>query len=340
MNHHKYIDFTTDQLAGDADFQRWVLNPAPEDLLFWQQFLGINPAQTEKVITAQQLVKTAYRQAPKEGLPPERKKLLHNRLMNAVQKEKRRQRVRRVLSWSSAAAAGLLLVLALAFWSDWFGKSTGLLVVQTPFGQTETVLLPDGSRVVLNANSTLSYAEEWKQGADRQVWLTGEAHFTVQPQPATQAKFTVITDDLSIHVLGTVFNVYARKQGTEVTLEEGKVTLDLKNQPDKRASYQMQPGEQVRFSAQTGELIEEQVDAAALNSWKDGIIFFDGITLGELGKVITETFGVKVKFQQAERSRQIITGAGPADDLELLLNTVEKAFGITIERQDTVLIFK
>jgi hypothetical protein len=47
-----------------------------------------------------------------------------------------------------------------------------------------------------------------------------------------------------------------------------------------------------------------------------------------------------VKFQQAERSRQIITGAGPADDLDLLLNTVEKAFGITIERQDTVLIFK
>ncbi len=340
MHHYKYLDFTTDQLAGDADFQRWVLDPTPEDLLFWQQFLGVNPAQTEKVITAQQLVKTAYRQAPKEGLTPERKKLLHTRLMNAVQKGKRRQRARRVLAWSSAAAAALLLVFAFAFWGDWFGKSTDLLVVRTPFGQTESVLLPDGSQVVLNANSTLSYAEEWTQGADRQVWLKGEAHFTVQPQPATRAKFTVITDDLSIHVLGTVFNVYAREQGTEVTLEEGKVTLDLKNQPDKRASYQMQPGEQVRFSARTGELIEEQVDAAALNSWKDGILFFDGITLGQLGKIVTETFGVSVEFQNPERSRQMITGAGPADDLGLLLNTVEKAFGITIERRDTLLIFK
>jgi len=340
MNHNKYLDFTTDQLAGDADFQRWVLSPTPEDLLLWQDFLSVNPEQLENVMTAQRLVKTAYRQAPKGGLTPERKKLLHHRLMNAVQKDKRRQRLRQILSWSSAAASVLLLLFALAYWGDWLGKSTGILVVQTPYGQTESVLLPDGSQVVLNANSTLSYPEEWAKGADRQVWLKGEAHFTVQPQPATRAKFTVITDDLSIHVLGTVFNVYSRQQGTEVTLEKGKVTLDLKNQPDKRASHQMQPGEQVRFSARTGELIEEQVDATALNSWKDGIIFFDGITLGELGEIITETFGVSVEFQNPARSRQMITGAGPADDLGLLLKTVEKAFDTQIEKQDSVLIFK
>lgn len=339
MKSKNYASFDTDQFAGDPDFQRWVLHPSSSDLLFWQEFLSKHPEQFQEVNTARRLVLAAHDMAPGEMLSRERKQHLHNQLMENVRRENKRLKVR-TLSLSAAAAVLLLIVATGILWlnNDWEGND--MVVITTPYGDRQEVVLPDGSKVILNANSTLTYQREWEAGADRRVQLSGEAHFTVTPQPATQAKFTVATDDLDVQVLGTVFNVHAREQGTRVTLEEGKVTLQLHETVQGGKTVKMEPGQQVLFSAQTQELITEKVNAVAQNSWKDGIITFDGITLGHLGEVIEETFGLPVTFLDSTLNDKLITGAGPADDLELLLETVEGAFGIKINRQDSLIVFK
>ncbi|PHN07888.1 FecR family protein [Flavilitoribacter nigricans] len=339
MNNKNYADFIIDQLVEDPDFQRWVLDPTTEDLLFWQEFLVEAPGQLEKITEARRMVLERHGRSGEAELPTDRKSAMHRRLVQNVRQERSRKR-RRVLSLSAAASVLLLILAGLYFWQSGLPTDDNqLLVITTPYGQTEKAELPDGSVVILNANSRLSYYEHWETGADREVWLEGEAHFTVEPKPATGAKFLVNTSDLSVKVLGTVFNVYARSQGTRVTLEEGKVTLELKEVPEDRSIVEMQPGDQVRFSARTQEFSDEEVDATAKNSWKDGIIIFDGITLGELGGIITETFGMEVTFKDEQRSRQTITGAGPADDLDLLIQNVEKALKINIIQQDSLLIF-
>lgn len=336
-NYHK---FSIDQLAKDTGFQRWVLNPSGEDLLFWQQFLAEHPGQLEKIQTAKKKVENVAGAVQAEQLSPLKKQQMHERLMEVVRRDGKRFKIR-TLTLSAAAAVLLLIVAGIVLWDFGPSQDKPLVSVSTPYGETKEVSLPDGSKVVLNANSTISYPQSWEAGADRIVQLSGEAHFTVTPKPATQAKFIVVTNDLSVNVLGTVFNVYARKQGTKVTLEEGKVTLNLKEQRQvKKATLEMIPGEQVYFSAQTGQLKEEKVNAAAKSSWKDGIIVFDGITMGELGEIIQETFGKQVEFEDAAMTQQLITGAGPADDLGLLLETVEKAFAIKVTRQDSLLIFE
>ncbi|MCO6492749.1 MAG: FecR domain-containing protein [Phaeodactylibacter sp.] len=338
MNEKDYASFSISQLVGDPDFQRWVRRPSREDLLFWQAFLRDNPNKAEEVAAARREVqRQAGLQAP-GLLSAEKKQQMHDRLMKAVRQDKRR-RIRR---WAfSAAASVLILILAgiAIFGLDGWGEPP-MAVYQTPYGKTEEIALPDGSRVILNANSTLTYARAWKKGADRQVWLRGEAHFTVAPKPATQAKFTVITDDLSVNVLGTVFNVYARESGTEVTLEEGKIKLELEKKDGRQATLDMSPGEKVQYSSKTGQLKEEKADVQAESAWKEGVILFDGITLGQLGVIISETFGRPVEFQDSSMRQQLVTGAGPADDLELLLETAEKAFGVEVVEQDSLLVFK
>jgi len=336
-NYHK---FSIDQLAKDPWFQRWVLNPTKKDLLFWQQFLAEHPDQLEKVQTAKRRVESAAGSIQPERLRLLEKKKMHERLMEAVRRDRKRFKLR-VMTMSAAATILLLIIAGIAFWGIRAPQEQSMVTLRTPYGQTKTVMLPDGSKVVLNANTTLSYSQRWEAGADRVVQLNGEAHFTVKPKPATQAKFIVMTSDLSVNVLGTVFNVHARKQGTKVTLEEGEVALNLKEQrQQKKPTIKMIPGEQVYFSAQTGQLKEEKVNVTAKGSWKDGIIVFDGITIGELGEIIRETFGKKVEFKDTAMTKQLITGAGPADDLELLLETVEKAFAIKVTRRDSLLIFQ
>ncbi len=336
-NYHK---FSIDQLAKDPWFQRWVLNPTKKDLLFWQQFLAEHPDQLEKVQTAKRRVESAAGSIQPERLRPLEKKKMHERLMEAVRRDRKRFKIR-TLTLSAAAAVLLLIVAGIVLWNFGASREESVVVVSTPYGETKEVSLPDGSKVVLNANSTITYPQSWEAGADRTVQLRGEAHFTVAPKPATQAKFIVVTNDLRVNVLGTVFNVYAREQGTKVTLEEGKVILNLNEQRrKKKPTIKMIPGEQVYFSAQTGQLKEEKVNVTAKGSWKDGIIVFDGITIGELGEIIRETFGKKVEFKDTAMTKQLITGAGPADDLELLLETVEKAFAIKVTRRDSLLIFE
>ncbi|MGB3800860.1 MAG: FecR family protein, partial [Lewinella sp.] len=142
--------------------------------------------------------------------------------------------------WLAAAAILLLLVaggLAL------FSGGEELTTTTTGFAEQKSVALPDGSIVRLNANSSLSYAPDWDDREDREVILRGEAYFEVLPNPTTGQKFLVTTPDLTVAVLGTVFNINSREEETSVFLEEGKIALQLKagDQTEKT----MEPGELV-----------------------------------------------------------------------------------------------
>src|SRR5690606_18122735 len=126
-------------------------------------------------------------------------------------------------NWYRIAAvfAGLLLVSALLLWVYRTSDTT----YTTAFGEVKTILLPDSSEIILNANSTLSYATHWNKSKAREVFLSGEAFFKVQEKPVASgyAKFVVHTGNLDIEVLGTQFNVHHRRNKTQVVLNSGKV---------------------------------------------------------------------------------------------------------------------
>ncbi|MBK8505327.1 MAG: FecR domain-containing protein [Saprospiraceae bacterium] len=98
------------------------------------------------------------------------------------------------------------------------------------FGERQKIVLPDGSAVDLNANSSLRLGSQWVEGI-QEVWLEGEAYFEVEKNLSKGVKFTVHTNGPDVEVVGTHFNVDSRKEETRIYLEEGKVCLILKSHP-------------------------------------------------------------------------------------------------------------
>ncbi|PHN01057.1 hypothetical protein CRP01_38935 [Flavilitoribacter nigricans DSM 23189 = NBRC 102662] len=337
MEKENYQHHSVDELAADPDFQRWVKQPTASDQEFWRDVINTYPHLQSDILAARQLVLIAHSNERTGQWAEERKQATHDRIMQSVNQPKRRGSYR--FLWVPAAAASLLFMVA-CIWLLW-PTSVGAnqeVVYRTDFGETLLLTLPDSSRVTLNSNSELRLGASWETGADRKVTLSGEAYFEIEPKPATRAKFTVVTKDLEVNVLGTAFNVFSRERETSVTLDEGTVELSLNGQAEKLLT---QPGEHVVYSARDQRLLEDEVVPGTQSSWKDGVLIFEDIPLEELGNIIEETFGLEAVFQDDGIRQKRITGTVPgAHDLDLLLETLEAALKIRIIQTDSLVRFE
>lgn len=243
---------------------------------------------------------------------------------------KRDKRRLSLVQWTVAAT---LLFLLAGAWIYFYGYADrGMMVVSTGYGENKSMVLPDGSTVTLNANSTLRYNRYWTGKTSRQVWLEGEAFFEVAKKPATGQKFKVFTSDLTVEVLGTIFNVNTYREATSVFLEEGKVQLELLGQ---EVSLVMAPGEIVSYSKATAKLPEiQQAQPIPHTSWKDGIMVFNQTPLQEVLTKMEEAYGME--FRVSDRvylDLQITTGL-PVENFELALSLLETTLGMKITRVD------
>jgi len=230
--------------------------------------------------------------------------------------------------WQSAAA--VLLVVGLAFWGYMQVATTAdTILVATQFGETQHITLADNSRVVLNANSTLSY----HKNQPRKVWLKGEAFFEVAKKTSTHENFQVYADDLIVEVLGTVFNVKNRNDQTKVFLEEGKVVLAIK---EETANLEMVPGELVNYSKTQQKVIEKrQVKAVNYTSWKDGIIRFNETPLTEALTEISNLYGIQFELKNITNDG-LYSGGVPLDNQSIMLTALEEVYNLRIEKKGEI----
>lgn len=223
-----------------------------------------------------------------------------------------------------AAFIAFLVVGYLGF-QQWHGEQE--FVLQTAYGETELLQLPDGTEVTLNANSTLRYFNK----NPREVWINGEAFFDVMKQPS-KAVFLVHTQDLVIEVLGTAFNVNSRHEKTKVVLEEGSIKLNLQDGQEEM----MEPGDLISYSAKHAKILERksEVQAKVHTSWKDGAILFDQIPLKEAMEKVADQYGVQFVFENDPLKEKKIGGGVPMDNLKISLLTIEKTINVRIEKKE------
>lgn len=219
--------------------------------------------------------------------------------------------------WLTAAVV-VLAAVGLYTFRDFFLYQT----YTTGYGQVRPLILDDGSRVTLNANSSLSIPR-WRSD-DREVFLKGEAEFSVV-HTHDHRRFLVKTNDqLQVEVLGTEFVVYSREKGSKVALTKGKVRLSsLKENP--ASPLTIAPGDVVTvdakgaFNLQTGQSLERYT------AWKNHLFVFDRTPLSDITTQIEETFGVTVRVRDAGLAQRNLTGsfeAETADELLEVLTTV------------------
>lgn len=319
MNYRQYeaADF-----VADASFQAWVQHGSEDD--FWTGWQAANPDKVREITTAKEMV-MALRFHSTEVSPHEMQTVMAN-INQELDKDtkKKTSSTRRLMYVLSAAAASILLGMLFL----WPRPST--VTVSTAYAETKEITLPDGSRVMLNGNSTLSYPKNWKASQEREVTLTGEAFFKVTSQPAgLHPKFRVRTPLADVQVLGTAFNVHNRHNETTVVLEEGKVQLN---------DLSMQPGELVAVSAKGTE--RRRVNPASFLAWKQHRLQFDNEALADIAETLQDTYGYTIEFRTTGVQDLRLTGSYPADRINLLLSAIREVHGVKVQQQGTKIIFE
>ena len=172
-------------------------------------------------------------------------------------------------------------------------KNTGVLynTISTPNGGKYDVILSDGTKVYLNASSSLKFPNSFN-GNQRNVTLTGEAFFEVAKNK--ERPFVVKANGMEVKVLGTHFNVmaYDDEKSIQTTLVEGAVELKSKNT---RAI--LKPGEQGSFSEQDNYINVATVDVGIATAWKDGYFVFDNSSLPELMRQLARWYDLKIVYE-------------------------------------------
>lgn len=175
--------------------------------------------------------------------------------------------------------------------------SNGYCVVSTPAATTTLVTLSDGTRVMLNANSTLEYPASFDDAEVREVRLKGEAHFEVTKNP--HRPFVVKAGEMQTQVLGTIFDVKAyRKDAPKVTLMEGKVKVSNAD-----TEVEMRPGQTATL--QSDKIVVSRA-SSSVSDWLEGDFDMDQVTLAEAMSDIGAWYNKTVVFQSQANMDKLI----------------------------------
>lgn len=246
--------------------------------------------------------------------------------------------------WLKYAAVVALLMLT-AGGTYWFTntyalrQSTEMAEMFVPYGETREIVLPDSSRVWVNAGSTLLYPSDFKKMDSRTVYLTGEASFRVQKNK--EKPFIVKTLGLDVQALGTVFTVksYAGDCYTTATLEEGSVKVSLKESSGR--SYILKPSEQLIYSHTDYSVRLNQVDLFDYKMLRKGYLIFENVSFQEMISTLEKKYGVTFQYNATRYGNELYNVKfAPTESIEEVMEILRQLIGVQYIIREKNIILK
>ncbi|RFS21928.1 DUF4974 domain-containing protein [Chitinophaga silvatica] len=327
-----YGDYDAADFAADASFRAWVLEDRSVVARFWENWLAANPDKEGIVMEARALVQALQFQT-NEATVEEMAiiKFQIDQLLNENVAKKNSGYLRSRWFYAAAASTALLILAGGWYFRKQSTQAIEIAIVQTKFGETKIVKLPDGSTVQLNANSSLSYPKKWTRENVRTVMLDGEAYFNVTKSPAQlHPKFRVQMPQATIEVKGTAFNVYNRHEEVKVLLEEGKIVLN--------DSLDMQPGDMMRIANGQHQRIHE--NPMQLTAWKEHRLVYTDLALSKIAQDLKDIYGYQIKFGNKKLEGLLFTGSCSTDDPMLLLSAIATVHQLKMKKNDLMILFE
>ncbi len=331
-----YNEYTVFDYLIDDDFVKWVKNGTENRSLFWEDHLSTYPYQAEKLAQAKAILQQL--QFKDLGLSDKEAQQLLIKIERNI-REKNKDKVRRNLLYKvwipiSVAASVLFIV-------SFFGllQTVKTQVATTRFGETQNIELPDGSVVILNANSTLTYPTHWRNRQTREVELKGEAFFKVKKSEHKHQKFVVNTEKVGIEVLGTQFNVNTRRNNFQIVLNSGEVSVYQNNMEEyERGRILLSPGEMLTFEEQQGVFSKQSVDTLLYTAWKDNKFILKQTPLNEIIRILEDNFNYTIIVRDSALLTKEFVGTFPKDDPDILFSTLSTSLGVEVN--GNTIIFK
>ncbi len=321
-----------EDLLTDESFLSWYFGPGREADGVWEGWADGSPvrkALLERAVTLLEMTKMREKALSGEKVERATAALLERIDGMGAQAVVVRGAFRRRM-WLAAACVLVVVTGGISFVRMLANRQQRLA---TAFGEITMRTLPDGSEVTMNANSRLRLSSSWQDGADREVWIEGEAFFHVQKTPQ-KSRFIVHTDRFDIIVTGTQFNVVNRGGKDNVLLREGSVIVH----PVDGGDLAMVPGDFVRWN---GKGLEKGgIKSDSLLAWKQHQLLFDKTPLKDVVGIIKDQYGVQVDLEDQSIADSTITGIMRNDNLDVFLQALETTSDYEVIRRDGKIAIK
>jgi transmembrane sensor len=223
-----------------------------------------------------------------------------------------------------------------------YPKKEGFNSIRTMFGKQIKIVFQDGSKVWLNAGSTIHYPTSFNDKF-RKVKITGEAFFEIAPVidstlSGNKVPFIVSTNGLDIIVKGTKFNVQAYENDTEIkaSLIEGSIEVKRGNQ-----TWLLEPGNQAILSNDTLKVIKEFENEEVLG-WKKDMFVFQDLQIEPLMRQISRWYNVTVIYESENLITDRFTMSVPRSlPLDQLLNIIQSTSKVNFKvKNHSVIVSK
>ena len=245
------------------------------------------------------------------------------------------------MKWIFRAAAGFLLIVMTGLFISLIVREQAEETqhtqivrneVATDYGERKTIGLSDGSKIILNAHSSLVYTVDPADPQAIEVTLDGEALFSIAERKSPDdAAFRVKTSGGLVKVMGTRFVVSTRNSRTRVVLEEGKVAL---SPLDGDREVILSPGELAEFDSGTDTVRTRFVNPEVYTSWSAYTLVFDRTPFTDVIERLEATFGVKVVVREPRLYDRKITGSIDNSSLEVITSALSNTLDVAIRVTD------
>ena len=207
--------------------------------------------------------------------------------------------------------------------------------ISNPSGVRSQVILPDGSTVWLNAESTIKFKVPFDKQS-RDVSLSGEAFFDVRKNP--NVPFVVSTGAVNVRVLGTRFNCRAfdDEDNISIVLAEGRVNLITKGEKID-TDVNMNPGDRAVFDKTSNHTKVSSEKIEKYIAWHDGKLVFDDALMPEVAAQISRWFGVEVVITDPKINNYRITTTFENESLHQVLELLKLSTHIEIKYIQTTI---
>lgn len=241
----------------------------------------------------------------------------------------------RWLKWAAVILLPICLAVSVYYAVDVISRvDNQYFMVKADKGDRAQLELSDGSKVILNSASSLSYRGSFGKD-ERRVALQGEAYFQVAKDE--KCPFIVNTGALTVRVLGTSFNLSAYDELDEVVvvLLEGSVDVEANG-----TSLKMIPGDKLAYNKHTLQMHKSSVHSADYIEWTKGNLYFERESLKNIMQALSRVYNVEIRIESDKLQEDLFTGTIPGNSIENAMDILKLTANFRYELKDSVIVVK
>ena len=332
-----FKDFDIEDFLRNQFFVDWVLKEDFSTDQFWTKWLEKNPEKRDEVEAAREVIKSMHYGSLQRLSSDESNAMLESILHHDVADEGIRNSRWSIAHYGYKVAASVTIFLAIVasifLWPDEQPVpvvETIWKTVSTEHGQKKIVYLPDGTKVMMNSGSSITYPVPFSE-EKRKVSFNGEGFFDVTHNP--KMPFIIESSSFSTCVLGTSFNLrtYPGEEKSSVSVVTGKVKLH--NEKGELAT--LTAARKGTYDHSTQEVTTGDFDEYKITAWTEGVLIFENENLRDIFQKLEKWYGVKITIDDNVNLSGKYNGEYKHKSLEMILEGLSytSKFNFSISNQ-------